>query len=161
MLRDLRRWRLWRAEVFHSRAVVAAQMSNSTTRLLMVSATNADVASESAIAHYHRAKAHADNYIRDSATFGKELGWTILCPSRLHDDEHSSANLIEVGPEIKVSRDDASIVEHGGVLRPKARTSRANVAAALVAALPLANLHGKTLRLLDGDVAVEDALRAA
>lgn len=138
------------------RAVVAAQMNN-VSRFIMVSATNVDVRSNSTIAHYHRAKAHADNYLRDSATFGPALAWTIICPSRLHDesdDEH-----IEVGLEIKVSRDDPTIVQRGGVLRPEARTARANVAATLVAALPLANLHGKTLRLLDGNLSVQDALR--
>jgi uncharacterized protein YbjT (DUF2867 family) len=141
------------------RAVVAAQMSESTTRFIMVSATNADVNSQSAIAYYHRAKAHADNYIRDHATFGPELDWTIFAPSRLHDEPPTG--LIEVGPETAVSREDPTITDRGGVHRPGARTGRANVAATIMAALPLASTHRKTLRLLDGDLPIEAALQAA
>lgn len=115
--------------------------------------------SQSAIAYYHRAKAHADNYIRDHATFGPELDWTIFAPSRLHDEPPTG--LIEVGPETAVSREDPTITDRGGVHRPGARTGRANVAATIMAALPLASTHRKTLRLLDGDLPIEAALQAA
>ena len=58
----------------------------------------------------------------------------------LHNGEMVGA---EVGLETVVSPDDPSVEQRGeGVHRPKARASRALVAATLVAVLPLTSTHG-------------------
>eukprot|EP01047_Picozoa_sp_COSAG01_P046353 COSAG01_NODE_4346_length_5115_cov_138.753040_2_plen_354_part_00 len=137
------------------RAVVAAQ-TNNVARFVMLSAVNAGVDANTSIAHYHRAKGYADMYIRDMATFAPALHWTIVAPPRLHNGEMVGA---EVGLETVVSPDDPSVEQRGeGVHRPKARASRALVAATLVAVLPLTSTHGKAFRLMDGHQTLVTAL---
>ena len=50
------------------RSMVAAQM-NGAKRYIMLSALNADVRSESGIAHYHRAKGHADAFLVEGRSY--------------------------------------------------------------------------------------------
>ena len=116
------------------RAIVAAQVQGA-HRFIMLSALNADVNSTSRIAHYHKAKAHADNLLRET-----DLDYTIICPGGLHDDPGTG----------RVTVSDET---HG-----QGKTSRDNLAAALVACLDLANTCGKTFSLLDGDTPLEQAL---
>ena len=54
------------------RAIVTAQVHGA-KRFLMRSALNVDVNSKSKMAHYHRAKAHADNHLRET-----DLDYTII-----------------------------------------------------------------------------------
>lgn len=63
------------------RSVVAAQV-HGCSRYVMLSSINADIESESKIAHYHRAKGYADDFIRRQS----DLGWTIVRPGGLHDE---------------------------------------------------------------------------
>ena len=92
--------------------------------------------SHSPIAHYHRAKAHADNHLVES-----DLDYTIVCPGGLTD---------ETGPEL---------VSVSAELQGKGLTSRENLAAALVACLDCDNSVGKSFSLLDGDTPLTEALR--
>ena len=117
------------------RAMVAAQVLG-VKRFLMLSSLNADIASESKIAHYHRAKAHADHYLRESG-----LDYTIICPGRLTDDPGS---------------DRVTVTDQ---LHGSGKTARDHVAAALVLALDLDNTVGKSFSLLDGDTTLDAALR--
>ena len=62
------------------RSMVAAQVHD-VRRYVMLSSLNADIHSTSRIAHYHKAKAHADNHLRETG-----LAYTIVCPGGLTDD---------------------------------------------------------------------------
>lgn len=116
------------------RAIVTAQVQGA-RRFVMLSALNAEVNSTSGIAHYHKAKAHADNHLRET-----DLDYTIICPGGLHDEPGTG-------------RVSVSSETHGqGV------TSRDNLAVALVTCLDPPNTHGKTFSLLDGDTPLEQAL---
>ena len=114
--------------------MVAAQM-NGAKRYIMLSALNADVKSESGIAHYHRAKARADNFLRES-----DLDYTIVCPGGLSDE--TGTGKVEIFP-----------TEGSG------RTSRYNLAWCLAACLDLDNTIGKTFGLIDGDTPIDTALK--
>ncbi len=117
------------------RAILTAQVQGA-RRFVMLSALNAEVNSTSRIAHYHKAKAHADNHLRET-----DLDYTIICPGGLHDDPGTD-------------RVTVSLATHGEGI-----TSRDNLALALVACLDLPNTRGKTFSLLDGDTPLEQALR--
>ncbi len=116
------------------RSMVAAQV-NDVHRYIMLSSINNDINSQSPIAHYHRAKAHADNHLVESG-----LDYTIICPGGLTDEE--GTELVSISTELK-----------GNGL-----TSRENLAAALVACLDCDNSIGKSFSLLDGDRPLADAL---
>ena len=103
----------------------------------MLSSINNDVNSTSPIAHYHKAKAHADNHLMQS-----DLDYTIVCPGGLTDEEESGR--VSVSPSL-----------HGG-----GRTSRENLADALVRCLDLPNTIGKAFSLLDGEIPIDAALRS-
>ena len=118
------------------RAIVTAQVHGA-RRFIMLSAINADANSQSRIAHYHRAKAHADNHLRET-----DLDYTIVCPGRLTDEPGTGT--VTVGPEL-----------HG-----KGQTSRDNLAAALVRCLDLPNTVGRSFSLLEGDTPLDEALRS-
>ena len=116
------------------RSMVAAQVHGA-RRYIMLSSINNDVNSQSPIAHYHRAKAHADNHLVES-----DLDYTIVCPGGLTDE--TGSEMVSVSTE----------------LRGRGRTSRENLAAALVACLDCDNSVGKSFSLLDGDTPLEEAL---
>ncbi len=121
-------------------AVTAAVLD--ANRFIMLSSMNADTESRSRIMHYHRAKGHADNFIRKmDQVMEQRLDWTIVCPGRL-TDEPGSGN-VEITDTI-----------HG-----KGSTSRDNVAQTIVACLDAPNTIGKTFSVLDGEVPIKDALR--
>ena len=117
------------------RAIVTAQVQGA-GRFVMLSALNADVNSQSGIAHYHKAKAHADNFLRET-----DLDWTVVCPGKLVDSPGSGQ--VCVSPEL-----------HG-----QGETSRDNLASALVGCLDLPNTVGKSFSLLEGETPIEAALR--
>ena len=117
------------------RSMVAAQV-NGAARYIMLSSINNDIHSTSPIAHYHKAKAHADNHLRET-----DLDYTIVCPGGLTDEP--ATERVAVSPEL-----------HGRGL-----TSRENLAEALVRCLDLDNTVGKTFSLLDGETPLEEALR--
>ena len=48
-----------------------------------------DVNSQSGIAHYHKAKAHADNHLMAS-----DLDYTIICPGGLRDEPGTGQTVI-------------------------------------------------------------------
>ena len=116
------------------RSMVAAQV-NGVKRYIMLSSINNDVNSTSPIAHYHKAKAHADNHLKET-----DLDYTIVCPGGLTDDDATLR--VAVSTEL-----------HGS-----GRTSRENLAAALVSCLDLPNTIGQCFSLLDGDVDLQAAL---
>ena len=118
------------------RAIVTAQVQGA-KRFLMLSALNVDVHSQSRIAHYHRAKAHADNHLRET-----DLDYTIICPGRLTDEP--ATDKVAVSAEL-----------HGQGL-----TSREDLAAALVTCLDLENTLRKSFSLLEGDMHFVEALRS-
>jgi uncharacterized protein YbjT (DUF2867 family) len=116
------------------RTMVAAQV-HGVNRYIMLSATYVDVQSRSPIAHYHQAKAHADNYLRET-----ELSYTIVCPGRLTDDRGTGR--VSVDPNINLAGE----------------TSRDNLATALAMCLDMENTVGKTFSLLEGTTEIEHAL---
>jgi uncharacterized protein YbjT (DUF2867 family) len=116
------------------RTMVAAQV-HEVNRYVMLSATHVDVQSRSPIAHYHQAKAYADNYLRET-----ELSYTIVCPGRLTDDPGTGR--VSVDPNINLAGE----------------TSRENLATALAMSLDMENTVGKTFSLLEGTVEIERAL---
>jgi len=118
------------------RSIVAAQMHD-VRRYIMLSSLNNDINSQSPIAHYHRAKAHADNHLVES-----DLDYTIVCPGGLTDQK--GTGLVSLNAELQGS----------------GLTSRENLAAAIVACLDCDNSVGKSFSLLDGDTPLADALRA-
>ena len=118
------------------RAIVTAQVHDA-KRFVMLSALNVDVQSQSPIGHYHRAKAHADNHLRET-----DLDFTIVCPGRLTDEAGTGG---------------VSIADQ---LYGKGMTSRENLAAALVACLDKPNTIGKSFSLLDGETPLEEALQS-
>ena len=117
------------------RSMVAAQMAGA-RRYVMLSSINNDIRSTSPIAHYHKAKAHADNHLRET-----DLDYTIVCPGGLTDEP--ATERVAVSPEL-----------HGRGL-----TSRENLAEVLVRCLDLDNTVGKTFSLLDGETPLDEALR--
>lgn len=116
------------------RAMVAAQVHGA-RRFVMLSALNVDVNSRSPIAHYHKAKAHADNHLRQT-----DLDYTIICPGGLTDEAATG--------KVAVSAD----------LHGRGTTSRENLAAALVACLDLENTICKCFSLLEGGTPLDEAL---
>ena len=118
------------------RSIVAAQVHD-VRRYIMLSSINNDINSQSRIAHYHRAKAHADNHLVES-----DLDYTIVCPGGLTDQK--GTRLVSLSAELQGS----------------GLTSRENLAAAIVACLDCDNSVGKSFSLLDGDTPLADALRA-
>ena len=118
--------------------MVAAQV-HGIDRYIMLSSINADTSSTSKIAHYHRAKANADNYLRES-----DLNYTIVCPGALTDEKGTgrislSSNLMPQG--------DSS-------------TSRENLAGVLVACLDVEATFRKSFSLTEGDSRIAAALHA-
>ena len=118
------------------RAMVTAQVQGA-KRFIMLSALNADINSQSGIAHYHKAKAHTDNHLR-----GSDLDYTIVCPGSLTDEPGTG----------KVA---VSLELHG-----QGQTSRDNLAAALVMCLDLENTVGKSFSVLDGETPIDVALQS-
>lgn len=118
------------------RSMVTAQV-HGVRRYIMLSSINNDVNSQSNIAYYHKAKAHADNHLIDT-----DLKYTILCPGGLTDEP--GTGLVSVSEK----------------LQGTGHTSRENLAVALVACLGLDNTIGKSFSLLDGDTALIDALNS-
>ena len=116
------------------RAIVTSQVHGA-RRFVMLSALNADTNSQSRIAHYHRAKAHADHHLRET-----DLDWTIVCPGGLLDEPGTGGVTI-------------STKLHGD-----GQTSRDNLAAALVGCLDLPNTFRKSFSLLEGDIPLDEAL---
>ena len=117
------------------RSMVAAQVHN-VRRYIMLSSINNDIHSQSPIAHYHRAKAHADNHLVES-----DLDYTIVCPGGLTDEP--GTELVSVNTELQGS----------------GLTSRENLAAALVTCLDCDNSVRKSFSLLDGDMPLAEAMR--
>ena len=118
------------------RSMVASRVHGA-RRFIMLSSINADMNSQSRIAHYHKAKGHADHHLVES-----ELEYTIICPGGLRDDEGSG--LVSVSSDLDV----------------EGTTSRENLAAALVMCLDLDNTIGKRFSILEGDTPLEEALRS-
>ena len=117
------------------RSMVAAQVSGA-RRYIMLSSIGNDIHSTSPIAHYHKAKAHADNHLLET-----DLDYTIVCPGRLTDDEGTG--------KVAISQD----------LHGRGLTSRENLAETLALCLDRPNTIGKRFSLLDGDVPLREALQ--
>ena len=118
------------------RSMVAAQ-TNGATRYIMLSSINNDIHSTSPIAHYQKAKAHADNHLRET-----DLDFTILCPGGLTDDPGTGT--------IEASTD----------CQGRGLTSRENLAEALVLCLDMDATIGKCFSVLEGPTPIAEALGA-
>ncbi len=107
-------------------------------RFVMLSAINADSPEDSpeALREYLRAKAEADEFLRESG-----LTYTVVRPGALSNDPGTGR--IRVGEDL--SRDESTI-------------AREDVARTLVAALPLESTHGRTFEVLSGNTPIETAL---
>lgn len=116
------------------RSIVAAQVHGA-RRFMMLSTMNANVHSQSRIAHYHRAKAYADNYLRES-----DLDYTIICPGGLTED--AGTGMVTVSDQ----------------LDGQGKTSRDNLAAALVKCLEMGNTLRQSFSLLEGQTPLDQAL---
>ena len=115
--------------------MVAAQVHD-VRRYIMLSSINNDINSQSPIAHYHRAKAHADNHLVET-----DLDYTIVCPGGLTDEP--GTDLVSINEKLQGS----------------GMTSRENLASALVACLDSDNSIGKSFSLLDGKTELIQALK--
>jgi len=118
------------------RSMVAAQVHD-VRRYIMLSSINNDINSQSPIAHYHRAKAHADNHLVET-----DLDYTIVCPGGLTDEP--GTDLVSISDR----------------LQGNGMTSRENLASALVACLDSDNSIGKSFSLLDGKTDLIQALKS-
>ncbi len=116
------------------RSMVAAEVQG-VKRYIMLSSINNDIHSQSPIAHYHKAKAHADNHLMET-----DLDYTIVCPGGLTDADATE--------HVDISSD----------LEGRGTTSRENLASALVACLDLDHTIGKAFSILDGETSLPDAL---
>lgn len=116
---------------------VDAARERGVRRFVMVSSRGADDPDRSqAIRHYLVAKAIADGYLQRSG-----LDYTIVRPGRLTDDE--ATGRIRIGDDLG-----------GGSI------TRGDVAATVAAVLRMPGTVGHTFEVLDGDVAIEEALGA-
>ena len=118
------------------RAMVTAGVHGA-KRFIMLSTINADVDSPSPIAHYLRAKALADDHLRQS-----DLDYTIICPGGLKNE--TGTGMVSVSSELHI----------------EGKTSRDNLAAAMVMCLDIQNTVGKCFSLLEGSTPLGDALRS-
>lgn len=118
------------------RSMVTAQVHN-VSRYVMLSSINNDVNSTSPIAHYHKAKAHADNHLQET-----DLEYTIVCPGGLTNEESSGS--CQITPDL-----------HGRGL-----TSRELLADVIVRSLDMPNTIRKCFSLLDGNTPIDEAMRA-
>ena len=117
------------------RSMVAAQV-NGAKRYIMLSSINNDINSTSPIAHYHKAKAHADNHLMET-----DLDYTIVCPGGLTDDEYTGQ--VAITPDVN----------------GRGLTSRENLAETLALCLDHNNTIGKRFSLLDGETPLPEALQ--
>ena len=117
------------------KSMVAAQV-HGVRRYIMLSSINNDINSTSAIAHYHKAKAHADFHLTQT-----ELDYTIVCPGGLTNDPPSNR---------------VSISEN---LFGSGLTSRENLAECLALCLEFPETIGKSFSLLDGETPITNALK--
>jgi uncharacterized protein YbjT (DUF2867 family) len=124
------------------RSMVSAAVCGA-RRYVMLSALNATTDSTSAIMHYHRAKAYADDFLRTMhEVMEKTLDWTTVHPGGLTDEPGTGQ--VTVSPEITGS----------------GHTSRDNLASALVACLDLPSTIGRSFALVDGTTPLAEALRS-
>lgn len=119
---------------------VDAAEATGTERFVMLSAINADSPEESpeALREYLRAKAEADEYLRES-----DLTDTVVRPGSLSNEEGTGR--IRTGADL--DRTDVEI-------------PREDTAATLVAAVGAESTHGVTFEVLSGETPIEEALRA-
>jgi len=117
------------------RSAVTAQVQGC-SRFIMLSSINADPESESPIAHYHRAKGLADDFLR-----GTDLDWTIVRPGRLHDAEFPGTA-------------DFRLETHG-----KYQTSRETLAHTLAACLDEPDTVRLQFAVVDGEGPVPEGMR--
>lgn len=125
------------------RSMVTAAVQGA-RRYIMLSSINKDPKSTSKIMHYHRAKAHADDFLHGMHELMPDhpaLEWTIVCPGGL--TEEAETGTVRVGTDSKVS----------------GQTSRENLAATLVACLDEPATIGKDFTLLDGETPIAEALK--
>jgi len=126
------------------RSMVAAAVHGA-RRYVMLSALNATVDAVTKITHYHRAKAHADQFLRHMHEVMEDehtLDWTTVHPGGLLDEPGTGE--VEVGDEI---------VRSG-------QTTRDDLAATLVACLDEPRTIGKSFALVQGQTPIADALKS-
>jgi uncharacterized protein YbjT (DUF2867 family) len=130
--------RKWSMDYGGAVKLITAANANGIARYVIVSSMGADVDApgDDTFAVYLRAKGKADDVLRASG-----LDYTVVRPGRLTNDAaNGSVALEENGERGAIPRDD--------------------VAAVLAAVLHAPNTVGKTLDLISGDVAVEEAVKA-
>jgi uncharacterized protein YbjT (DUF2867 family) len=130
--------RKWTMDYGGAVKLIRAAKANGIDRYVIVSSMGADAGApgDDTFAVYLRAKGKADDVLRTSG-----LDYTVIRPGRLTNDAGTgSVALTENG-------------ERGAV-------PRADVAAVLAAVLQAPNTIGKSLDLISGDVAVEEAVEA-
>jgi len=118
------------------RSIVTAQV-HGVKRYVMLSSINNDLYSTSPIAHYHIAKAHADDHLKST-----DLDYTIVCPGGLTDED--SMGTCEIDLEL-----------HGS-----GTTSRDLLADVIVRSLTLSNTIKMSFSLLDGSTPIGEALQS-
>lgn len=123
------------------RSMVAAAV-NGAHRYVMLSSYRSDPQSDSNIRHYHRAKGLADQFLRTQhEVMPESLDWTIVRPGGLTDE--AGTGRVTLVPDATGNK-----------------TSRENLAAALVACLDEPATVGNTFELFDGGTPLAEALRA-
>ena len=163
------------------KTIASSQETNSVQRFLLLSGINTDPLGtkrsihsndlEGPLAAWHRLKAHSETYLKESHLHGRSLDWTILCPGRLVDEEGGGTNKIKASlihgeddlkdsltKEEKMAAVKVLPGSHDGKSE-RLCVSRDNTAATLVGLLAAPNTIGKSITLVDGILAVEDALK--
>ncbi len=124
------------------RSMVAAAV-NGATRYVMLSSVGSEPNSDSKIRHYHRAKGNADAFLQGMhEVMPEQLDWTVVCPAGLTDEP--ATELVAIDTDVTGNH----------------RTSRENLAAALVACLDEPKTIGKRFELYDGNTPLREALAA-
>jgi uncharacterized protein YbjT (DUF2867 family) len=130
--------RKWTMDYGGAVKLIRAAKSNGIDRYVIVSSMGADAGApgDDTFAVYLRAKGKADDVLRTSG-----LDYTVIRPGRLTNDAGTGS---------------VALTENGA----RGAIPRADVAAVLAAVLQAPNTIGKSLDLISGDVAVEEAVKA-
>jgi uncharacterized protein YbjT (DUF2867 family) len=130
--------RKWTMDYGGAVKLIRAAKGNGVDRYVIVSSMGADAGApgDDTFAVYLRAKGKADDVLRTSG-----LDYTVIRPGRLTNDAGTGS---------------VALTENGA----RGAIPRADVAAVLAAVLQAPNTIGKSLDLISGDVAVEEAVKA-
>jgi uncharacterized protein YbjT (DUF2867 family) len=129
---------VWGVDCDGAKNLIDAAEDEGADRFVMLSAMNADAPEDSpeALREYLKAKAEADDYLRES-----DLTYTVVRPGELTNEEGTG----RIRTAADLDRKDGDV-------------PREDVAETLIVALTAAETHGQTFEMLSGDEPVVEAL---